>query len=227
MKHIVIIPCAGTGSRFNAPIAKQYLPLLDKTVLDWTLQTFINLKMINEIYVICQRDDSYIDDYISRYPNVNFLRLGGVTRTETVRNALEHIKLKDNDWVLVHDAARCCIDHRDVEQLLIQLKNHEIGGILASKATDTLKQVDADGNIVKTIDRTVIYQAQTPQMFRSHILMSGLDYCREKNITITDEASAVEVLGSKVSVVESLYSNPKITYPDDLLFAASILASRL
>lgn len=227
MKQVVIVPCAGTGSRFNAPIAKQYLPLLDKTVLDWTLQAFIKLEAIDEIYVICQQDDAYINDYISRYPSVSFLRVGGLTRTDTVRNALENIELADNDWVLVHDAARCCVDYRDIEQLLIQLSDRETGGILASKATDTLKQVDTNGNIVKTIDRTVVYQAQTPQMFRKHILVSGLNYCREKNITITDEASAVEALGREVAIVESIYSNLKITYPDDLLFAASILASRL
>ena len=225
-RNIVIIPCAGSGSRFNSEIPKQYLPLLDKTVLDWTLQAFVQVKQVSDIYVVCQANDSYIKDYRQKYPAISFLAYGGKTRAATVTNAFKHINVSDDDWILVHDAARCCIDPSDIEKMIILLEESPIGGILASKATDTLKQVDIDGNIIATIDRSAIYQAQTPQMFRYGVLKSALLKCKEENINITDEASAIEIVGEKVRVVEAVNANLKITYPQDLLLAECIIKNR-
>lgn len=226
MRNIVIIPCAGSGSRFNSAIPKQYLPLLDKTVLDWTLQAFLRVKQISAIYVVCQADDSYIEDYKLKYSTVSFLAYGGETRAATVTNALDIINANNDDWILVHDAARCCVDPSDIEKMIVSLEGAAIGGILASKATDTLKQVDIDGNIIATIDRSSTYQAQTPQMFRYEVLKSALVKCRNANMNVTDEASAVEFLGKTVKIIESDSCNLKVTYPQDLLMAECIINNR-
>ena len=226
LRNIVIIPCAGSGSRFNSAIPKQYLPLLDKTVLDWTLQAFLRVKQISAIYVVCQADDGYIEDYRLKYSTVSFLTYGGETRAATVTNALDIINANNDDWILVHDAARCCVDPSDIEKMIVSLEGAAIGGILASKATDTLKQVDIDGNIIATIDRSSTYQAQTPQMFRYGLLKSALVKCRNANMNVTDEASAVEFLGKTVKIVESDNCNLKVTYPQDLLMAECIIKNR-
>jgi 2-C-methyl-D-erythritol 4-phosphate cytidylyltransferase len=226
VRNIVIIPCAGSGSRFNSAIPKQYLPLLDKTVLDWTLQAFLRVKQISAIYVVCQADDGYIEDYRLTYSTVSFLTYGGETRAATVTNALDIINANNDDWILVHDAARCCVDPSDIEKMIVSLEGAAIGGILASKATDTLKQVDIDGNIIATIDRSSTYQAQTPQMFRYEVLKSALVKCRNANMNVTDEASAVEFLGKTVKIVESDNCNLKVTYPQDLLMAECIIKNR-
>lgn len=226
VRNIVIIPCAGSGSRFNSAIPKQYLPLLDKTVLDWTLQAFLRVKQISAIYVVCQADDGYIEDYRLKYSTVSFLTYGGETRAATVTNALDIINANNDDWILVHDAARCCVDPSDIEKMIVSLEGAAIGGILASKATDTLKQVDIDGNIIATIDRSSTYQAQTPQMFRYEVLKSALVKCRTANMNVTDEASAVEFLGKTVKIVESDSCNLKVTYPQDLLMAECIINNR-
>lgn len=226
VRNIVIIPCAGSGSRFNSTIPKQYLPLLDKTVLDWTLEAFLRVKQISAIYVVCQADDIYIEDYKLKYSTVSFLTYGGETRAVTVTNALDIINANNDDWILVHDAARCCVDPSDIEKMIVSLEGAAIGGILASKATDTLKQVDIDGNIIATIDRSSTYQAQTPQMFRYGVLKSALVKCRNANMNVTDEASAVEFLGKTVKIVESDNCNLKVTYPQDLLMAECIIKNR-
>lgn len=224
-KFHVIIPCAGSGSRFASNIPKQYHELLDKTVLDWTLQAFTNLNIINSISVVYSPTDNLIQKYIRNYPQINFLPVGGASRAESVQNGLEALAVSDNDWILVHDAARCCIDERDVLNMIQQLKDDIIGGVLAIAATDTIKRVDVGSlNIVETIDRSQIYLAQTPQMFRYSVLKKALQH--SSLAAITDEASAVELLQLPVGIVVTKYPNFKITYQQDLELAKYILTQR-
>lgn len=220
----VLIPCAGHGSRFASDLPKQYHNLCGKTVLDWTLSAFLSIEEVDSISVVYSQKDSYIQNYIHKYEMINFMPLGGDTRANSVVNGLTSLDLDYRDWILVHDAARCCIDSRDVKKLINLLKNEEVGGILASRATDTIKYVLNNSIIEKTIDRSHIFLAQTPQMFRSEILLESLQ--SHDLAFITDEASAIELSGKDVKVVESDYPNFKITYPRDLEYAEFILKSR-
>lgn len=221
----VLIPCAGHGSRFGSDLPKQYQPLLNQTVLDWTLNAFLDCHQISSITVVHTANDPRIVDYARRYPKVSFVAHGGATRAESVINGLKALAIAENDWVLVHDAARCCVDVRDVAKLIDKLSLSKVGGILASNATDTIKLVTDDLTIQKTIDRKNVYLAQTPQMFRYNLLLNALEKS-DLNI-VTDEASALELCGYSVQVVKADYPNLKVTYAHDLIFAANILKARM
>ncbi len=221
----VLIPCAGSGSRFGSSMPKQYYPLLDKTVLDWTLLAFLELLSthIQSITVIYSAENLLIDEYIQRYPQVSFIACGGNSRAQTVINGLASLNKHhtEQDWVMVHDAARCLINGSDIISLIEHVEQNGIGCILASKATDTIKQVISGCNINKTLDRQTIYLAQTPQLFQSHELFNALKNS-DLNI-ITDESSAIELHGGISEVVISKYPNFKITYFQDIQFAEVVL----
>ena len=226
----VIIPCAGSGSRFGLAVPKQYYQILDKTVLEWTLNSFIELSdAIKSISVIYTAEDNYILAYKLKYPTINFIAVGGQSRAESVLNGLHYLSNKiaqPNDWVMVHDAARCLIDKQDILNLLDRVKETQIGGILAIAATDTIKQVDQSNlNIEQTIDRNKIYLAQTPQVFKHQELLDALTQINLD--AITDESSAIEQFGKSSQVVLTQYPNFKITYPQDILLAEFILQQRL
>jgi len=219
-----LIPCAGSGSRFGTELPKQYHNLLDRTVLDWTLSAFEMVQSIHKVYVICQPGDKCIDAYKARYNKVEVLRVGGDTRAKTVMNALEYCKF-DDAWVMVHDAARCCIEPADIERLIGIVESYGDGAILASKAVDTLKSVN-NGIVNGTIDRSSVYHAQTPQMFRADGLLTALRRSIDDNLAVTDEASAIEHVGEACRIVECGGYNFKITHPIDLKFAEAILRAR-
>ncbi len=144
---------------------------------------------------------------------------GGKERADSVLSALRSLREQadDNDWVLVHDAARPCITKQDIEHLIESLKDEAFGGILALSSHDTLKQVNGD-TIQTTIDRSVVWRALTPQMFRYGVLKKAL-LETEGNLAVTDEASAVELTGGVAKIVEGRPDNIKITRPEDLALA--------
>ena len=216
----VLIPCAGTGSRFGADVPKQYLEISpNKCILDYTLQSFLAIEEISEIAIITSPNDVMIDSVIAHYNDVRLSvhKVGGDTRAKTVANGLRAMSSAvADDWILVHDAARCLIKPALIHQLIDELRNDVVGGILALPVNDTVKQV-VDGVIQATVDRQQIYLAQTPQMFRYSILYDALITCDLDSVT--DEASAVESLGFTVKVVCGDHTNIKITYPHDLSLA--------
>lgn len=226
-KKILILPCAGNGSRFGDILPKQYYLIDGKTILEHTLQVFASIKQIDQIIIVTSKKDSHIDDIIEHSDfgqKTRVLKVGGQTRAHTVRNAVNIIKCDTNSWLLVHDVARCCISKDAVLRLISNLENDKVGGILAISAADTIKQ-SVDGAIIdQTLDRGMIYQAQTPQMFRAHVLQKALNYA--KLDLITDEASAVEQLNLDVKLIEGERANIKVTYPIDIKLAEIILNSR-
>lgn len=224
-KFIALLPCAGSGSRFSSILAKQYHSLCNKTVLDWTLSSFESVLEISQVLLVANPNDDLIDDYANKYSKVKIAKVGGATRAESVSNGLGVLKLMPDDWVLVHDAARCCIHPDDIRKLINQLKFDTNGGILASKAVDTIKQADAAKQVLTTLDRQYIYMAQTPQMFRYQELNYALS---QANLAqVTDEASAVELAGGVVKIIESSAPNLKVTFPFDLQVAELIINSYL
>ncbi|MCO6516456.1 MAG: 2-C-methyl-D-erythritol 4-phosphate cytidylyltransferase, partial [Snodgrassella sp.] len=150
---------------------------------------------------------------------------GGATRAQTVRNGIaqaqQQFGLQDNDWLLVHDAARCCVSADSVQRLLAATHNHAVGGLLALPVADTLKQADAAQHVCCTVNRAGLWQAQTPQMFRAGILARAL--ARADLEAITDESSAVEMLGLAPLLVSGDVCNFKLTSAQDAMLATYFL----
>ena len=219
-----VIPAAGTGSRFSAHDAKQYMPLLLSTVLERSAATLLQSTSLQQLVIAIHPEDTRA----ASLPQLQDARVrfvvGGQERCDSVLAALEDLQsiATDNDWVLVHDAARPCLTTAALQYLLDDVSQDAVGGVLAVPAIDTLKQV-ADGVVKNTLDRREIWQAQTPQMFRFGLLLAALQSSRDKQLAVTDEASAMEAAGHAVKVVEGARSNIKITYPGDLALAAFYL----
>lgn len=224
-KFIALIPCAGMGSRFSNKMPKQYFKIGNKTVLEYTIRAFINTELIDEIIVVVNPHDTFIDNIIEKInnPKVIVARCGGDNRAQTVLNGLDQLEIDKDSWILVHDAARCCITPELINMQISELRDDQVGGILAIAAIDTIKYVD--GNVIeRTFDRTKIFLAQTPQMFRFEILKTAL---KNANLSIvTDEASAVESLNKKVRIVLGSQDNIKITMPEDIKKAQLILMEK-
>ena len=214
-----VVPAAGVGKRMQADKPKQYLPLAGQTVLEQTLSRLIEADVFSAITVAISEEDPYWPELeISSHKKI-ITAAGGKERADSVLSALKALRQRasDSDWVLVHDAARPCLTCADIHLLIDELKEDEVGGILALSSHDTLKNVDGD-KITKTIDRNVIWRALTPQMFRYGMLKQALEEA-EGNPVITDEASALEIQGLQPKIVEGRPDNIKITRPEDLALA--------
>jgi 2-C-methyl-D-erythritol 4-phosphate cytidylyltransferase len=198
---------------------KQYLSLAGKAVLEQTLLRLLGVEQLSGIAVAISQEDPYWPELeIAGHPKV-ITAPGGKERADSVLSGLRSIRERadDNDWVLVHDAARPCITRSDVDLLIASLKDDAVGGILALSSHDTLKQVEGR-TIHGTLDRTHIWRALTPQMFRYGMLKAALE-AGEGNPAITDEASALELMGYQPKIVEGRPDNIKITRPEDLALA--------
>jgi len=212
-KYWVVIPAAGSGQRMKSLTPKQYLPLNGKTILEHTLDIFLRRDDIAGV-VVCVAPN---DDVWPTLP----------TRASSVVNGLTALvdKVGDDDWVLVHDAARPCLSDVILQKVLNELGEHPVGGIVAIPAKDTLKRrFDSKlAQIEKTLNRELVWQAQTPQMFRYKILKSALQNALDHNVLITDESSAVEVAGYQPLLIEGESANLKVTTPEDLAMAEFLL----
>ena len=226
----LVIPAAGIGSRMQAQCPKQYLTVSGKTILELTLACFLEHPSVRGIIVALAEHDSWWSQLpLAKHPLIEVV-VGGAERSDSVLNAL--LALQDSgaepdDWVLVHDAARPLLERDDLERLLIGLADDPVGGLLAMPARDTLKHIDAAGRVVKTIDRSTIWHALTPQMFRLGQLQRALADALQANIVITDESSAMEWAGFAPRVIEGRASNIKITTPEDLLVLQARFDSKL
>lgn len=226
MSTIALVPAAGVGRRFGGDIPKQYLPLLGRTVMEHSLELLLGIPQIERIVVAVHADDtrwqslSLFDD--ARIETV----IGGDERCHSVRNGLVHIgsHYPGCEWVLVHDVARPCCPHGDIEKLLQQLADHPVGGLLAAPVSDTLKRVDAMQQVQETVDRSGLWQALTPQLFRLRLLSDALEFCLSRDVIVTDEAQALEAIGLVPEVVEGSRRNIKITRPEDLALAEYFLS---
>lgn len=219
----VVIPAAGLGSRFSQQRPKQYWTIAGITLLEHTLALFTKQPWVRGVVVAIQDNDPYFKQIAPATKNQVTTVIGGDSRSQSVMNALAHLSTyaKTDDWVLVHDAVRPCLNPRDLEALR-QLHRDPVGGILAKRVVDTLKRVNADQQITETIEREGMWQAQTPQMFRLGLLNEALKTANKQEV-ITDEASAIEAFGHTPRVVCSLYPNPKLTYAADLAYIAHLL----
>ncbi len=227
-KCVGLIPAAGSGSRMGAACPKQYLPLLGRPVLFHSVAAMARLPWIERVYVVLSpADQDFVQtDWRGLADKIVPLYVGGESRAETVRNGLAAIghDLTEMDWVLVHDAARPCLSSNDLNRLLSTLQDDPVGGLLAIPVADTIKRASTDGTVAVTVARDMLWQAQTPQMFRYGVLSRALDGGADAGIT--DEASAVEKLGMAPRLVAAQDNNFKVTYAQDLLLAEQVLKSR-
>ena len=225
-RYYAIVPAAGSGSRFGAEKPKQYLSLLGRPLIFHTLAALVACPEIERVWVVLSPEDGEWSNYdwSELGHKLETVRCGGATRAESVTNGLRAATLvaAADDWILVHDAARPCLNQRMLSDLIDQLSDEPVGGILAVPVADTLKRANAAHQIVATEPRESLWQAQTPQMFRYEILQSALQSCQQ----VTDEASAVESLGHQPKLVQGDATNLKVTYPADLMLAAMILRGR-
>ena len=226
----VVMPAAGAGSRMGADIAKQYLPLLDKTVIEWSLSLFLNDARFVGIVVVLAADDVHWQTLsIAKHPKIRVVK-GGAQRADSVRAGLSSLigHAHADDWVLVHDAARPCLHQADLDKLIATLTvDPELaGGLLATPITDTLKQADAQQRVVNTVPRNDLWRALTPQMFRCDVLQRALTGALNHRFNITDEAAAVEAMGFKPRLIAGRVDNIKITTPEDMALATSILTAQ-
>lgn len=214
-----VIPAAGVGARMAADRPKQYLQLGGRTILEHSLGCFLDHPSLKGLVVSLAVDDPYWPNLAcAADPRIQRAD-GGAERSGSVLNALLQLNAlgaSDDDWVLVHDAARPNLSREDLDTLLAQLADDPVGGLLAVPARDTLKRVDKRGRVVETIDRSLIWQAYTPQMFRLGALHCALADSLVADALITDEASAMEWSGQAPRLVEGRADNIKVTRPEDL-----------
>ncbi|MBE8190161.1 MAG: 2-C-methyl-D-erythritol 4-phosphate cytidylyltransferase [Candidatus Thioglobus sp.] len=226
-QHFLIVPASGIGARMKGKIPKQYLKLNNGlSVLEQTLETLMKIEKISGFVIVLAEQDKYFShSKFAQNSKLLSIAIGGKRRFDSVLAGLNSLKsvAKNDDWVLVHDAVRPCVAAADVENLITQLEQNPTGGLLATKVTDTIKQADNSGQI--TLDRSKLWQAQTPQMYRFGVLFEALENVAKNDFSVTDEAGAIEYLGLKSLLVEGCKSNLKITTAADLALANFYLSA--
>lgn len=219
-----LIAAAGTGSRFASEIPKQYALLEGKPVLQHAIDCLAAGLPLHWTYVALAADDRWYDRTIGAQEHLTAVRCGGATRAQTVRNAVGLLAdAANDDWVVVHDAARPCVDRASLARLQLELADDDIGGILAIPVVSALKRADDSGRSAGTEPREGLWHAQTPQMFRYGVLRDALE--RPGAYLAVDCAEAVEALGHRPRLITGSANNLKISYPEDLMLAAAILAA--
>jgi 2-C-methyl-D-erythritol 4-phosphate cytidylyltransferase len=242
MRYWLVMPAAGSGRRFASDGLKQYAPLDGRTVIEWALAPFLADARCAHIVVALAPDDAAwkpiaarlgaaagpSGDAVQRITGVG----GGAQRSHSVRLALAALEglAGPDDWVLVHDAARPCLDAQDLECLLGRLGAHPLGGLLATPVADTLKRAQGGAGtgsgVAQTVDRSDLWRALTPQMFRYRRLCAALDQAHAAGRFPSDEAQALEWLGERPVLIEGTATNLKITTAEDLVLAAAVLRAR-
>ena len=220
-----LIPAAGQSLRFGGTIIKQYANLLGKPVMAHSIAAVQQHPLVAAVTVAISADDGLFAELVQAdFPAVNTLT-GGDSRARTVLNGLHYIAANDPaaDWVLVHDAARPCLCADALGRLIEQVQSAGTGAILAMPVSDTLKQADADGRVIATVDRRNLWLAQTPQLFPVRELLTALGAALQFGPPPTDEAQAMERSGLPVALVAGSSDNIKITRPEDLAIAGAIM----
>ncbi len=232
VRFFALIPCAGTGSRavdaapgseHHSPSSKQYRRIAGRSLIAHTLAAFAKVVRLAGTLVVVAPDDSYFDS--AERGAFDVARCGGATRAESVLNGLRALLAggaEPQDWILVHDAARCLVTAAQIELLIDTCANDAVGGLLAHRVSDTLKSAEG-GRVAGTVSRTDKWLAQTPQMFRLGPLIDAL---QTAGSVVTDESSAMEAMGLAPRLVAGSAENFKVTYPEDFRLAEAILLGR-
>ena len=221
-----VLPAAGVGNRMGGERPKQYIELAGATLLEHSLRSLLTSPRIAGVMVALHPDDRWAEALVLLGDQRVHTTTGGAERSDSVLAALVALAplADDGDWVLVHDAARPCLQPADLERLIDTVTTAGVGGILAEPVVDTVKLADDRGRVRQTLDRNALWRAQTPQMFPLGALRGALSAARERGLAVTDEASAMELAGEPVQLVAGSSRNLKVTVPADLELAAWYLA---
>ena len=230
MALFALIPAAGSGTRLSKKQPKQYAPLAGKPML-WHAIEAVCVPQVEAVFVVLAPGDKVFvkQNWTAFKGKLEPLYCGGETRRDSVYNGLvaAMAAVDADDWILVHDAARPCLPRKDLRSLIKECGQDEIGGVLALPVAETVKRAAKDEageqRVAATEDRSQLWLAQTPQMFRAGLLVHAL---RTAKGPVTDEASAVEQLGLKPRLVAGSRENLKVTWPEDLAIAQAILNGR-
>jgi 2-C-methyl-D-erythritol 4-phosphate cytidylyltransferase len=221
-----LLPCAGTGSRAGTEVPKQYQRILGLPMVMHTLAALRAVTRLQRMVVVAAPGDAF---WTTDHAGVTVLHCGGSSRAQSVFNGLQALIEEGadrDDWVLVHDAARCLVTAPMVDALIDACWQDPVGGLLAIPLPDTLK-AEAAGRVTATVERSGKWLAQTPQMFHLGALHAALAATAAQGFAgVTDEASAMEMAGHRPLLVQGSARNIKITYPDDFELAEAILRSR-
>lgn len=226
MTCYALIPCAGIGARSGAAGPKQYQTVAGRPLVGHTLAALAAVEEVRATLVVLAPEDTDFEVRVPAREGLWPVRCGGATRAESVRAGLRALRGRgalDDDWILVHDAARCLLAPALVRHLIEACEGDAVGGLLALPLADTLKH-GAKGRVLATVDREGKWVAQTPQMFRLALLERALDAAGPG---VTDEASAIEALGLSPRLVQGALENFKITWPADFELAGRLLESRM
>lgn len=222
MNNIAIILAAGSGTRMKADKSKLLLELNGKTVIERTVAVFSKIKAINEIIVVCKKND--LDDFEKVLGNYDVSYcFGGDTRQQSVMNAVETI---DNcDYLIIHDGARPLVTEKEIlDTLDMAVKNG--ASAVGVPVKDTIKVIDSDCRITDTPDRASLISIRTPQIFSYELYLKASQLAKEQDKDFTDDCRIVENYGKPVFVTMGEYSNIKITTPEDIPMAESIIRTR-
>ena len=226
-----IIPASGIGQRMQSELPKQYLPFVDKTIIEHTLDRLLSHPEVAGAVVVLSATDKYWAklNYQSQSTKPLIFAEGGAQRHQSVFNGLEKLGSDVNQdcYALVHDAVRPLVSINDLNRLLEAARQHSAGALLGAPISDTIKHLNADGSINQTISRTGLWRAFTPQVFKAGLLTDALKFVIEKQLEITDDASAVEAIGQFPQLVLGSAENIKITLPEDLMLARQIWARQM
>lgn len=223
-----VVPAAGSGSRMAAGTPKQYLQLGGAPILQHTLDALLVLPELDGITVaLAPGDEHWSALPAADHPRIT-TTLGGAERADSVLACLRSLAddAAEEDWVLVHDAARPCVSIEELTSLVVSLRQDPVGGLLALPVSETVKRADGEQRVAATVDRDGLWLAQTPQMFRFGLLREALESALAAGRTVTDEASAMEQAGHAPRLVAGAATNIKITRPADLAVAEAFLAAR-
>jgi 2-C-methyl-D-erythritol 4-phosphate cytidylyltransferase len=227
-----LVPCAGTGSRAGTAKPKQYESVAGQPLVKHTLHAFARVSALAGTLVVVAPDDELFTPLVSGSATLGATVLvancGDSTRAGSVFNGLNHLVSLGagaDDWVLVHDAARCLVTPAQIQALIDACLTDDVGGLLAHKLPDTLKS-EVQGRVASTIDRSDKWLAQTPQMFRIGPLMAAMNVAQRAGFAVTDEASAMEAIGLAPRLVPGSAQNFKVTYPEDFALAEAVLHAR-
>lgn len=224
-QFVVIVPAAGVGKRMLASCPKQYLKINNQSILTHTANRLLSHPNITKVVLVLSDEDEYFAQ-TELANNTNIVRVsGGKERVDSVLNGLCAIDAKKFPWALVHDAARPCVTHDDIDKLIEQCLLKQCGGILAAQVVDTMKQSSKkQSNVVhSTIDRNNLWHAFTPQMYKTAELRQAIEQALARGLEITDESSAIELASLPSLLVSGRRDNIKITRPEDLALATFYL----
>ncbi|MGB5835389.1 MAG: 2-C-methyl-D-erythritol 4-phosphate cytidylyltransferase [Thiohalocapsa sp.] len=224
-RHWVLIPAAGVGKRFGGTVPKQYMELAGRMVIDHALGLFVDHPAVSGCVVVLGSEDEYWpDSRFAKHPRVRWAP-GGRERCHSVGNGLDALAADADpeDWVLVHDAARPCLHSDDLDALIAGLRDEPVGALLALPVHDTVKQSSDGRQVDGTLPRSSLWRAFTPQAFGLGLLRRALAQAEVEGQLVTDDASAIELLGLKPRLIEGRSDNIKITRPEDLALARFFL----